>query len=101
MSVVFVDTWAWLALFNKRDSHHRTAVAVWRDLLRNGSRIFTSDFVWIETLNAMAAAPLRSAAIHGRRALLESGKVETVPLDVGHLGRGDDLYRQRHDKNGR
>jgi len=32
MTPVFADTWAWVALFNRRDAHHGAALKVWRQL---------------------------------------------------------------------
>lgn len=99
MTPVFADTWAWLALFNKSDSHHQNAVRVWQKLMHKKRPVVTSELIWIETLNAMAAPPLRSAVIRGRDAVLRSRTVETVPFQTSHLERAHGLFRERADKS--
>ena len=45
MTVIFVDTGAFLARYVANDQHHQLAVALWDRLRRTGSRLFTSNFV--------------------------------------------------------
>lgn len=46
--MVFIDTGAWLAIFEKQDQHHRQSIAWWES---NAESLLTSDAVIIETLN--------------------------------------------------
>jgi len=46
---VFVDTSAFLAVINESDAEHRTAAAVWAELLPSGEELVTSSYVAVET----------------------------------------------------
>lgn len=98
MTAVFADSWAWIVLFNRQDQYHKEALQVWQDLLREKRSIITSEFVWIETLNAMSLPGMRGAAIRGMDRVRGSEAVKTVGMDAAHLQRGLDLYRARTDK---
>ena len=43
--MIFVDTWAWVALACKRDEHHHWAKLERRRLRAAGQRFVTTDFV--------------------------------------------------------
>jgi predicted nucleic acid-binding protein len=47
--MIFVDTWAWVALADKSDAYHRNAKAQHRKLLRTRRRYVTTDYVLGET----------------------------------------------------
>lgn len=51
--LVFVDTWAWLALANRRDSNHKRAVKEYKEIKREGYRLVTSDYVLDEVITAL------------------------------------------------
>jgi predicted nucleic acid-binding protein len=46
---VFVDTSAFYAVFDRDDANHRAAKEVWTRLLREGTPLFTSNYVLLET----------------------------------------------------
>jgi predicted nucleic acid-binding protein len=46
MKKMFIDTGAWVALNNKKDSYHRVAVRANREFLDNGYFYVTSNFVF-------------------------------------------------------
>jgi predicted nucleic acid-binding protein len=48
--MIFVDTWAWVALADKSDPYHRKAKAQHRKLLRIKRRYVTTDYVLSETI---------------------------------------------------
>ena len=50
MSVIFVDTSAWLALLNRKDQYHRRANDCWRALAAGKQKLMTSNLVLSETL---------------------------------------------------
>jgi predicted nucleic acid-binding protein len=43
--LVFVDTWAWLALANRKDAHHEDAKKCYEEIKMMGYRVVTSDYV--------------------------------------------------------
>jgi predicted nucleic acid-binding protein len=48
---IFVDSGAWLALADKRDRYHETAVVTYPQLLRQTPRLVTTNLVISETYN--------------------------------------------------
>lgn len=49
MTVVYVDTSAFLAVLDADDRYHEHAAVVWKDLLRSESSLVCSSYVIIET----------------------------------------------------
>ncbi len=49
---VFVDTWAWLALANRRDKHHKTVKKEYERIKAEGCKLVTSDYV-LEVITAL------------------------------------------------
>lgn len=46
---VFIDTWGWLALYNKRDKRHKETKNWYRNFRSQGGIAYTTDFVLDET----------------------------------------------------
>lgn len=55
--VAFVDSSAIVALVDRNDRSHEAAVAAYRDLLEQGYRLFTTNFVMAETVNLLSEGP--------------------------------------------
>ena len=55
--VAFVDSSAIVALVDRKDRSHEAAVAAYRDLLEQGYRLFTTNFVMAETVNLLSEGP--------------------------------------------
>jgi len=55
--VAFVDSSAIVALVDRNDRSHDAAVAAYRDLLAQGYRLFTTNFVLAETVNLLSEGP--------------------------------------------
>lgn len=53
MAVTFVDTVAWIALANTRDSLHSRAREIFDQLWGDDSQFLTSEFVLLELANAL------------------------------------------------
>lgn len=52
--VAFVDSSAIVALVDRNDATHEAAVAAYRDLLTQGYKLFTTNFVVAETVSLLA-----------------------------------------------
>jgi uncharacterized protein len=52
--LIFVDTGAFVARHIAKDQHHREALPVWDQILRDKIRCFTSNFVIEETVTLLA-----------------------------------------------
>jgi predicted nucleic acid-binding protein len=49
--MIFVDTWAWIALADETDQYHAAARKVHEEHLKSRQRYVTSDFVLTEFIN--------------------------------------------------
>ena len=47
---VFVDTWGWLTLRDKRESRHQEVRNLYQDIRRRKGTLYTSDYVLDETI---------------------------------------------------
>jgi predicted nucleic acid-binding protein len=50
---LFVDTWGWLTLLDKRESRHQEVVGYYRDFSFQQGLVYTSDYVLDETLTLL------------------------------------------------
>lgn len=97
-AAVFVDSCHWIALLNRRDALHRTAVLAQGKL---GSRsLVTTGLVLTEVLNFFAGRPavLRREAGSFVRLLIGRTEIEVAPLSDAWFSAAVDLYIDRQDK---
>lgn len=97
MPVVFVDTVAWIALANTRDSLHGVAREMFDRLWESETSFITSEFVLIELGNALSSRELRSRTAKFIKTLKHSS-IEIVPSSSELFDRGLKLYSERPDK---
>jgi hypothetical protein len=71
MNQVFVDTWAWVALVDKKDSDHEKAKVANKKLLDQGYSFVTTNFVFSETVTILRYRVSHAAAIKYRQMLNE------------------------------
>lgn len=96
--VVFVDTAAWLAIVNKSDELHQTALQVKKNLTENNVGLTTTDFVVIETANSLSRLPMRRLATELIEFIMYSGLVGLVKANHDLIERACNLYKSRTDK---
>ena len=53
MNKVFVDTWGWLTLYDKRESQHQRVVAWYEDFRAQEGQLYTTDYVLDETFTLL------------------------------------------------
>jgi predicted nucleic acid-binding protein len=53
--VILVDTWAWIALADRHDPHHKRAVQAHNTLGRQRCRYMTTDYILCETISPLFA----------------------------------------------
>lgn len=96
MTEFFVDSWFYIALLDRFDSHHRRAERLTARLV--GSRFVTHDAVFTEVLAYFSAtgALQRDKAVRFVRGVLARGIV--VEADRGLFLQSLDLYSSRPDK---
>lgn len=51
--MIFVDSGAWIALFNQRDQHHTDAHAIYNELGQQRTQLLTTDYVFDETVTRL------------------------------------------------
>jgi predicted nucleic acid-binding protein len=72
--MIFVDTGAWIGLYNEDDQYHAEAKARWKAIPRPGTRLVTSNFVFAEAITFLAReCNYDFAARQGRRMMTMPG----------------------------
>ena len=99
MTKVFVDTAAWIALLNVRDTLHPRANQVMDRLLRLKTPLVTTEFVLLEVADALCATNSRSQTVAFISSLRLLESVQIIPLSQKLLDEGWTLYSQRTDKD--
>ena len=51
--MLFIDTWGWVTLHNRRESRHGEVNAFYRDFRLRGGKLYTTDYVLDETLTLL------------------------------------------------
>ena len=96
MTPLFADSSFYVALLNRRDARHAQARAIAAAARR---RILVTEFVLLETGNALGAWPqARWEFLALVRRLRESPSTHIVPATSDLLQQGLDLYGERDDK---
>lgn len=78
---VFVDTWAWLALSNRKDVHHKPATKEYEDLNAAGYRMVTSDYVLDEMITALFRSVAFGSAVQFSESLFAAVKGNQIKLE--------------------
>src|SRR5262245_13356488 len=79
--MIFIDTWAWIALADRSDQHHIAAKAQHKKLQRHHRRYVTTDFVLGETITYLFDALSFSQARAFIQSLLNAVEAGTMRLD--------------------
>ena len=79
---IFVDTWAWLALSNRKDAHHELAKKEYEEIKEEGYRIFvTSDYVLDEVITALFRNVAFASAVQFVESLFAAIKGNQIKLE--------------------
>jgi predicted nucleic acid-binding protein len=70
--MIFVDTAAFLAIENRRDTHHEEALRYQRACLKKGKLLLTSDYVLDESYTIIRMRAGHGVAVHFGEALRSS-----------------------------
>ncbi|CAN5660170.1 hypothetical protein BH24ACI2_BH24ACI2_15520 [soil metagenome] len=98
MPEIFVDTVAWIALVNARDSLHEKTKEVFANLRRRDYQFVTTEFVFLEFVNALSAPDFRAKAAIFIEGLRKSADIEIIPANSELFWLGFELYKNRPDK---
>jgi len=81
VETVFIDTWAWLALANKRDTNHEFAKACYAKLTASGYKLVTSDYIIDELITGLFKNVAYSSAVKFIESLLAAISSNRVLLE--------------------
>lgn len=96
---VFVDSFAWIAAINKSDDYHEFSLKTIETFLNNGIKLITSNYVIVETINALSKAEFRKAVVEFVDKLEKSPSVEIIKITNEMYNNSWTLYQQRMDKD--
>lgn len=99
MKKVFVDTSGWLAVLVSSDTHHKSAVEIYLELLTLGHDLVTHDGILLEIGNALSGLKTRDIALNLIEKISNSHRIELVPFTPILLKAGWRLYSERPDKD--
>jgi predicted nucleic acid-binding protein len=99
--MIFVDSWAWIALADKSDSCHRKAKAQHKKFVRGRRQYVTSDYVLSETItylyDALGAAPAQGF-INTLLATIDRGDYQLAHVSPLQFRRAWQLRQKYQDK---
>lgn len=98
MKRVFVDTFAWVSIINKSDNYHKRCSTILKDLLTSYSRLYTSNFILVETINALSKVSYRQSLVEFINRIELSPNVEIIEITKDIYEHAWLLYKQRLDK---
>ncbi len=78
---IFVDSWALLALANKRERWHQVAANGYEEIKRNGCPIVTSDYILDEVITSLFKSVNFDGAFRFVEALLSDVKAGRIRLE--------------------
>lgn len=99
--MIFIDTWAWVALADKRDPYHRKAKAQHKKLSRARRKYVTTDYVVAETITYLYDAIGATSAqefINKLLAALDSGTFQFVHVSAPQFRKAWRMRQTYHDK---
>lgn len=99
--LVFVDTWAWVAVAVDDDPDHARAVALYRELHRNGARLLTSRQVIVEAVTRLRFDVSHQAAVTvgtNLRQMQRADLLALVELDEPLWDAAWAWFRRYHDQ---
>ena len=83
--MVFVDSWAWVALALKNDQHHNAAKAAHSAFVKSRETYVTTDYVLSETITLLyrsAPAPEAAGVIDAILRACEEGRYKLVTVSA-------------------
>jgi predicted nucleic acid-binding protein len=81
VKLIFVDTWAWLALANRNDRYHEVAKRGYEEIVRKGYRMVTTDYVLDEVITALFKSVAFDKAVKFVEALFTAIKLDQIVLE--------------------
>jgi len=83
---IFVDSFAWIAIINKSDNYHQVSIDLFNELLTQQTKLVTTNYILIETINALSKAEYRKGVIESINRIEKSLSVNIFKIT-------DELYK--------
>lgn len=99
--MIFVDTWAWIALLDDTDQYHDVAKRAHRKLQKQRRKYVTSDFVLNELINCLYSvgpSAKAQATINTLLSRADAGLHGLVHVSPQQFRRAWELRQKYHDK---
>ena len=81
MEKVFLDTGAFVGLFNPKDKCHEKARAIFHNIQKRGWSVYTSDYVLDETLTLVKNRSHAGIAIQSGQAIMTSKRMIRIHMN--------------------
>ena len=94
---LFVDTWGWVAVADRRDSGHETAMEIFRQARRSGGAV-TSNFILDETFTHLFKRRPFEEAWHFATTVVRSPFIDIQEVTEVRFSRTIELRKQFSDK---
>ena len=78
---IFIDSWAFLALANRKDSYHQRAVCGYEEIKEEDDRMVTSDYVLDEVITSLFKKVNFDGALKFVEAIFLDIKKEQIHLE--------------------
>ncbi len=95
---LFVDTSAWLALYDSDDGHHKNAVKKSVDIRKRKIDLVTSDYILDESITIIRHTVSHKAAVAFGESIMNSGIVKIVRVTDETFFGSWEMFRQYDDK---
>ena len=95
---VFLDTWALLAIVNRADAFHQTALELNKKLSVGRTLLVTSDWVLTEFLSSASRPPVRTGATEFVSALRSSTRITVIEATRNDWERVFAFFASHSDK---
>lgn len=95
---LFVDTWGWLVLADRKDPCHEETVRCYEECIKASSRVLTSNFVLDETFTLLFRRRPFDEALRFATAILKSPSIGVEVVTEGRFRAAFDLRRKFSDK---
>jgi len=101
MRTLFIDTWGWLNLFNRREPHHQQVSQIYKDIRHAQGAIITTDYVLDEVYTLLfkrVSFNTAQQALETISKAVESGYVTVEWITPERFRVSQDLRLKFHDK---
>jgi uncharacterized protein len=95
---VFVDTWGWYTLIDRRDAQHAVTASLVRRLIGGGVRLVTTDYVVDESCTLAKARSGSEAAMQLLKVLDRTAALEVEWVGPERFDRARSLFRKHRDQ---